>query len=730
MTDFLAHSARGGRPAQRYAAHVTGVWNRAAQYAAEAERYGKYPGHLLRLIAQSAPLHDLGKLDDANQAVLHDNTRIRRKLPVNHVDAGCAEMMREGNPCAALLVFSHHKGLPDLADQEARMEQMFRDEGIATRTHTDRTLAALLERHDTCVSSPAPPKEAADYPGEQNVYFRLALSCLADADHTDTAAAYGQSPACESLPPLRAQERLAALDRYVSALGGGDARSELRRRMYAVCRDAKIRTDFTACDSPVGSGKTTAVMAHLLSQAVARKARRVFVVLPYTSIIQQSVDVYRNALVLPGENPEQIVAELHCRADFDSTDTRYLTALWRAPIVVTTAVAFFETLASNCPSALRRLHELPGSVVFVDEAHNALPLSLLPLAWRWMAALAEEWGCYWVLASGSLVRYWELPRLTALQMPKPAVSELVPQLLRTELMQYEQQRIRFYQSPDSLSRQELRLRVQSAPGPRLLILNTVQSAAVLASDLCDAYGRASVEHLSTALTAEDRAAAIARIRCRLQDPNDTDWTLVATSCVEAGVDFSFRTGFRELSSLLSLLQAAGRVNRHGAYPGAEMWSFRLKEDSMLRPNRTLRTEQDVLQRYFMKQTEITPALSTGFLNDILAQDDSCLQKIRTLLRMETDMQFASVEQDFNVIESNTVPAVVDEALAAEIRFGRADWTALQRKSISIRREAIRPWNLRELALGVYQWTLPYDPFLGYMCGVLEAEKAKCGFLNY
>lgn len=61
--------------------------------------------------------------------------------------------------------------------------------------------------------------------------------------------------------------------------------------------------------------------------------------------------------------------------------------------MVTTAAAFFETLASNRPVALRRLHELPGSAVFVDEVHSALPLKLLPLAWRWMVRLAEEWGC-------------------------------------------------------------------------------------------------------------------------------------------------------------------------------------------------------------------------------------------------------------------------------------------------------------------------------------------------
>ena len=450
---------------------------------------------------------------------------------------------------------------------------------------------------------------------------------------------------------------------------------------------------------------------------------------PTVNIIQQSVDVYRKALVLPGEDPAKVVAELHCRADFEDMDTRYLTALWRAPIVVTTAVAFFETMASNRPSALRRLHELPGSVVFVDEAHNALPIDLLPLAWGWMNALAEEWGCYWVLASGSLVRYWALPRLMALRIPQPNVCELVPEHLRAELMQYETGRIRFQWEPEPLSRQALCQRVQASPGPRLLILNTVQSAAVFASDLCDAYGREAVEHLSTALTAADRAAASERIKKRLQDQTDTDWTLVATSCVEAGVDFSFRTGFREVSSLLSLLQAAGRVNRHGTESEAEMWSFRLKDDSMLRPNKALHIEQEVLQRYFMKRMEITPELSTGFLNDVLAQDGSCLQKISSLLQEEENLEFADIEEKFKVIEENTVLAVVDEALAKRILFGKADWTELQKNSVSVRKSNIRAWNLKEIGDGLYQWTLRYDPFLGYMRGVLDMERAKHGFLN-
>ena len=81
--------------------------------------------------------------------------------------------------------------------------------------------------------------------------------------------------------------------------------------------------------------------------------RHIFVVLPYVNIIKQSVDIYRKALVLDGEDPEAVVAEHHHQVDFSDIDMRYLATLWKAPIIVTTAVQFFETLGSHQPARLK-----------------------------------------------------------------------------------------------------------------------------------------------------------------------------------------------------------------------------------------------------------------------------------------------------------------------------------------------------------------------------------------
>lgn len=720
MRTPLAHSARKNYPPQTYEAHVRGVCERAGKYAAEAECYSvKANGILSTIVRDSALLHDLGKLEERNQSVLCEQSRRRRHLPVDHTDAGSAALQKMGSGCAAMLVYSHHQGLPDLSTEfAARGCSIFRNGNAEVRAETDAALPALLRQHEALFPR-KPNKEVQAYDGDPAVFLRMALSCLADADHGDTAAAFGQTE--KAMPELRPQERLAALDHYVSKFGETDERSSLRRELYQSCRSVEAHSGFSVCGSPVGSGKTTAVMAHLLEQACKRNARRIFVVLPYTSIIRQSVDIYRKALVLPGETPEDVVAELHSRADFEDIETRYLTALWRAPIVVTTAVAFFETLSSHNPAALRRLHELPGSLSFVDEAHSALPLRLLPLAWHWMNVLSDEWSCYWVLASGSLVRYWELQPLSGLSMPRPEIAELVRPDLQRELSRYESSRITFRWREKPIGRKELAEWVQEAPGPRLLILNTVQSAAVIAANMAAEFGQTHVEHLSTALTPEDSGNTIDRIRRRLADPDDADWTLVATSCVEAGVDFSFRTGFREISSLLSLLQAAGRVNRHGRNTEAVMWSFSLQDDSMLPKNPALDVSAAVLRSYFQKRLPITPELSTRSMQDELVRDDSCMSAICDFAELEAAQQFRTLAQKFRVIDQKTVLAVPDDSMASAIAEGRASWQELQRHAVSVRKEKIVLWHLREIADGIYQWTLGYDSFLGYMHGVLLTE---------
>ena len=149
----------------------------------------------------------------------------------------------------------------------------------------------------------------------------------------------------------------------------------------------------------------------------------------------------------------------------------------------------------------------------------------------------------------------------------------------------------------------------------------------------------------------------------------------------------------------------------------------MQDDSMLSQNKSLECSADVLKDYFARKIPITPELSTRSMNDEIIRDDSCIKTIKQLMEQENVMQFRTVDREFEVIDADTIPAVVNSALAEEIAHGRSDWKTLQRQSVSIRRGKIKQWNLKEIAPGVYRWTLGYNDFLGYLSGVINTGKA-------
>jgi CRISPR-associated endonuclease/helicase Cas3 len=567
-------------------------------------------------------------------------------------------------------------------------------------------------------------------PEVHGLTLRLALSCLVDADHTDAARFDTGREPTEPIAP-RWEERLAALDRYVAALRSEPGERDANRRaFYEACRYSTVNAAMVSCEGPVGLGKTTAVTAYLLRVAADAmpELRRLFVIAPYTNIITQTVERLRAALTLPGERPEDVVAEHHHRADFQNIADRDLAALWRAPIVVTTAVQFFETLASNEPGRLRKLHELPGSVVFVDEAHAALPTPLWPQNWRWLSELADFWSCRFVFASGSQARFWERERIVG--DAKRSLPELMGADLRERVLRAETRRIRYSSLGNIANVDQLIDGVLSQPGPRVLILNTVQSAAVVARRMAD-HGLDTI-HLSTALCPRDRDLILKHVEARLRRPGDLDWTLVATSCVEAGVDLSFRTGFRERFSTASLVQVGGRVNRHGEFDrdaGGAVWDFSLDSGAGIVKHPVAKASAPVLEKQMEEgrfQADVVDAAELVTSAMVTELRKTGVNGADPLVAAERARDYPRVAELGRVIRDDTRLVVVDRALRDRIVAREAvDFLSLVRGSVQV-------WAVKLGTLGVdpipgrrdlFWWPHAYDPaFLGYMAGVLKIQK--------
>ena len=268
--------------------------------------------------------------------------------------------------------------------------------------------------------------------------------------------------------------------------------------------------------------------------------------------------------------------------------------------------------------------------------------------------------------------------------------------------------------------------VASLPGPRIVILNTVQSAAVVAREYERCFQRSSVEHLSTALTPSDRDKTLARIKSRLADPNDTEWTLIATSCVEAGVDFSFKTGVREAASLVSLLQTAGRVNRHDHINAETVWTIVLKEAELLKTNPGMSDSSKVLLELISEGYAISPDLCTNALKREIRLAGTFSD---SLLKSEEGLRFPQVEKDFRVIASDTRTVVVGEELIKKLENHLpVDWRDIQKSSVQIWGYRLDDLRIPEVLghPGIYKWTYAYDDFIGYMAGILSVEAIKKG----
>ncbi len=729
--ELLAHSARAARKivSQSYADHIAAVRATAGLSIEAALRYRttQEPA-FLATVDWASVFHDLGKLEPDNQNVLRTNEC--GHLPINHVDAGVAHLRAVGQGEAAVSVYGHHIGLCDLPTEFARDQQNGQDPAQAAlrdykiKLSTDTRLPELLSLHSSVVSH-APRAHSCFARKLTGLERRLLLSCLVDADHHDTAQHYGEEPYTHPAD-CRWGDRLDALDIYVRHLSQhGGPRAGLRSQVYQACRAVPSNRLIWACDSPVGSGKTTAIMAYLLQAAIALNLRHIIVVLPYVNIVRQAVEVYRKALVLLGEDAEKVVAAHHHQAEFDSPDLRYLTTLWDSPIIVTTAVQFFETLGTNQTARLRKLHQLPGTAVFIDEAHAAMPIHLWPYMWDQINQLAEDWSCRFVLGSGSLARFWGNPRILG-ESRASEVPSMIPAEIRLASSTFERARVRYLSQNETFSLSGICDWIQKHTGPRLVVMNTVQSAAVVARELRQRGVRTM--HLSTALAPVHREIILSRIREDLRLNPNLDWVLVATSCIEAGVDLSFAVAFRERCRAASLVQVGGRVNRHGERSEGIVWDF-IVNDPLLIPHPDFRHSRDVVEDLFRKNrwSEDITELMTYALEEEFKRCSGEV-KIKELSDKEQQGAYPTVAQLTRLISSDTRLVVIDPTLISVLRQRkRIDRRVLLGHSVQLWATKIQ--NLALQPIGdkpeLYAWEYGYDPqFLGIMEGILTQSQIE------
>lgn len=485
----------------------------------------------------------------------------------------------------AFVIAGHHAGLANGVDDGHERSTLKQRMGIDIPELDLVWKTEVQLPHSLTIPQLKQHSPATKYFNFGRAFFtRMLFSCLIDADRIDTEnhARYtlGQQPLRSDFSTV--EELQAQVARYLDQMSASAQATEVNALRQHILRHARSQAALApglfSLTVPTGGGKTLTSLAFGLDHAVQHQQRRLIYVIPFTSIIEQTADVFRMAL---GEH-HTAVLEHHSAFDRDklpgelekssgSRKADYRDKLrlamesWDAPVVVTTAVQFFESLFSDRPSQCRKLHNIAGSVIVLDEAQT-LPLKLLRPIMAVVDELVLNYGCSVVLCTATQPA---LKESDAFHNGFQDVREIAPdpealfvKLRRTLVKSLGTQ-------TDEQLVEHLRVREQV-----LMIVNNRRHARVLFDAISQEPG---AYHLTTAMCAEHRSQKLADIRQRLKD--GLPCRLVATSLIEAGVDVDFPSVFRAEAGLDSIAQAAGRCNREGrrALENSEVFVFQTPE---------------------------------------------------------------------------------------------------------------------------------------------------------
>lgn len=511
-------------------------------------------------------LHDIGKMSAAFQSYINGNGALKGP---DHATAGAREANRLYGAAGfgrilAYCIAGHHAGLADGGSEHV------------TGTLTHRLVIKPLESYagweshagvlpeKTTIGVPAPLTVKSQYPGFERAFFiRMLFSALVDADFLATEQFYAKAKSenvprglGNSLETLRDR-----LDKKLKDKANSDTEvNRLRGHILSHVRaQASQVPGLFSLTVPTGGGKTLTSLAFALDHAIAHGLDRIVYVIPYTSIIEQTAQVFRDAVGEDGDVLEHHSAvEWDPKGDeqFDDEGKEGLKKLrrdaenWDVRITVTTSVQFFESLFAARTSACRKLHNLAKSVIILDEAQT-LPLPLLRPCMAAIETLATGYGASVVLCTATQPA---LSKQDGFEKGLENVRELAPdpQHLYTKL-----KRVRVKIAPEPVSDCALAAELR-AQNQVLCIVNRRDHARDLFAQIKDTPG---ARHLTTLMCPLHRRAALADIRQDLK--NKKPVRLIATSLIEAGVDVDFPTVWRAMTGLDSIAQAAGRCNREG-----------------------------------------------------------------------------------------------------------------------------------------------------------------------
>ncbi len=698
--ELLAHTSDTGKT-EPLDEHARAVAEAARRFAAKFDAADL--GYTAGL------LHDLGKAKQGFQDYLHG----RRGSEPHSADGAKYAQNLYGPLAGRMLAFAiagHHAGLANGTAHGGGTRPLderlggIEIEDVEDLLWFDRSELPRLKR------PPEPLVSVSNAPFASAFFTRMLFSALVDADFLETerwfAEATGETVergwSGTSLQPLKAalDAHLAGFSADADAAGVASASSgdlnQLRAQVLEDCRKAAVtnKPGLFSLSVPTGGGKTLSSLAFALDHAIKNDLDRVIYVIPFTSIVEQTASVFREALgddsaILEHHSAfdaEKLIRPGDEEADRGAAQLRLAAQNWDRPIIVTTAVQFFESLFANRTSRCRKLHNIARSVVILDEAQT-LPVSLLRPCLAALKELARGYRTGIVLCTATQPALTKEAGLDAPEaLDKPMENSPVEIIGRKRNLFERLKRVRSRQGgvmSDAQLIEELR-GVDSG----LVIVNTRRHAR----DLYEALkmeGLDGARHLTTSMTAAHRSHMLDEIRAELKQCSPV--RLIATSLIEAGVDISFTAVWRAWAGLDQITQAAGRCNREGELgpEGGVLTIFEPAEGEGRKAPLEIRQNAEAAQRVVEKGFDPLSREGTAeyfkellwtkaddgklqALDNVWLGDDKNYLGIMNAIREDgaaLDFRFADIAKAFQMIKTTMVPVIIPASINARAGVG-------------------------------------------------------------
>lgn len=553
ISEYYAKSANSGGHRETVKEHLQKV-------AALAREYGEPFG--LGIAAELAgQVHDFGKYSRAFQDVLRGT-----QTGIDHAVGGacylencCKKNIGRAYPIIEA-VNGHHDGLLSYEAIKGALHAIINGKPEqnpnARKTPSIGNTLQLMEANNTFRADfpgfrpPAPGSLPALPSGnpESMLYTRMLFSCLVDADYTASAMnddeSYADHAEDDLFDPQALLEKLYAYRDDIRKKSTADeSLNKYRNLVFDQCGKMGDEPEgLYTLTAPTGTGKTLALLNFALRHCLKHGKKRIIIVLPFLTLAEQNAAVYSE--IIPNLLIDHSQSEL-------PEDARELAARWSAPVIITTSVRFFESLFSNRPTVCRKLHNIANSVVVFDEAQS-LPANLASATICAVNELCRRYHTTMVFSTATQ------PDFSALKNMEWNPREIVPQ--NAEMFKA-LQRVNVEWRLES----DIPLGTVAVEMSRLdsvcVVVNLRRHAREIADILYASCPDETVFFLTTDLCPAHRSRQVESIKHRLA--HGLPCRVVATQCIEAGVDLDFGVMYRALAPLDAIVQAAGRCNRNG-----------------------------------------------------------------------------------------------------------------------------------------------------------------------